>query len=276
MSAYVSKQVVGAAAPTDFLTVTVFLIQALKLPDIAADHARLRSVIDALLDFAAAEINSFTEILMKPLAQIATDVIAPAFSLDRAFFLWRDRFRSVTIERNIYPPVQKFIEERVVEMFDEMLVRELLNHPNLLSYMNCAAWKPFASQLEAGGRIWHLVLFDEAMSVILLSGSLCQSKESCLALCREVCGHLPKQIVLQLLRAQVPDEASSALNDTTAFEAVFQEELKANTGTLTGSIRPRLESAIKTISTAKWREAVIPKEAFAAFDFLSVSFNQKE
>jgi hypothetical protein len=86
------------------------------------------------------------------------------------------------------------------------------------------------------------------MSVILLSGSLCQSKESCLALCGEVCGHLPKRIVLRLLRAQVPDEASSVLNDTTAFEAVFQEELKADTGTLTRSIRPRLESTIETIS----------------------------
>jgi hypothetical protein len=276
MHVYAAKKFVRGAASTDFLTVTAFLIKALKLPENGADHARARFVIDELLDFAAAEIDTFAGLLVRPLAEVATELMAPAFSIDRAFFVWRDRFRSVTADRNLYPSIQKLLEERVVELFDQMLVQELLNHPNLLSYMNCAAWKPLASQLESGGRIWHLVLFDEATSVILLSGLLCQSKESCLALCGDICGNLPKQIVLRLLKSQVPDEASSALNDTAAFEAAFEEELKVDAAPLTRPIRPRLESAIETISAAKWKGAAMPGEAFAAFDFLSVSFNKKE
>jgi hypothetical protein len=267
MTNYEQKKFIGrAAVSTDFLVTTLYLIGLLRCES-GLDKARVQMCANQLIEFATTQLQFICNVFAEPFLVIGSTIISQSFDIDRSLFLIGNRFRTASLTEKVPPPVRALIERRIINIFDEYLVKRLLDHPQLTSVMKCAEWKTLVSRLTLP---YELRLLDQACSVVVLSNRLCDL--DCENMCQEVCPDLPKRVVLTLLKNQVLDEFITTVNNTTIFEEVFRSELKTTEFDLSRPINPDLDAAVRQLDITEWKGVVLSEAALAAFPFMSDYF----
>jgi hypothetical protein len=260
---------------TDFLLVAMYLIALLRQTSEAVVASRMEVVGERLKGFALEELKAEVEIKLADFKSLVPKIVVPDLEPNSAAFGISRTFHAIEARGNIPPHLHQLMIRHVLDHLDALLVEELLKHPELLSVTHAAQFRWLSTVLTLGDFAQPLVLFPEVLSVVMMSSAICTTSNPAAEL-RDICPHIPKQVVLFVLKNQVIDDFAPLLNDTTSFESTFASELEAPQPSLFPPIEPVLEQAIQGTDVSGWKNAVLPSDAFAVLPFLSGIFQPPE
>jgi hypothetical protein len=263
-----AKKFLENFAPTDYLLSVLYLLALFQIPVETFVTARLQEVVEKLTAFAVREFSAAVELRATAFTALVPQIISPGFQLDAVLAGCNAAFCAIEPPGNLPLAVHRVVLSRVLEQFDALLVEELLKTPCLLSVSAAAQLRAFATMLHVGAFVEPLTLFPEALSVLMMAPAICGAGGDCDAALRDICPHIPKQVVLYILKNQAIDEFAPLANNTAAFEQRFARELADPDFELVAPVAPKIEDAVRAIDVAHWKEAVLPAEAFTALPFL--------
>jgi hypothetical protein len=265
------RRMIDAPYPGDFLVTALFLLALLRLPVPGAVKPRLDAVVEHAAAFAAAEFDAQVQRRAAHFHALLDEVVAPDPDVTRAAFTYAQMFRVVETPGALPPALHRVLVNAALARFDAALVERLLEHSELISVLYAAQVKPFTSTVTVSSFQAPIVLFDEALAVIMMSHAICGAREESTALLNEICPHLPKQVVVALLANQAVDDFNPCQNDTASLEAFFAEEL-VGSYRLVAPIEEGVAEAVAAMDVTRWKEADIPADAFKELPFFAEVF----
>jgi hypothetical protein len=265
------KKFIAAGRPFDLLFSAVFLLGLLRRPLPSVVPNRLKVIIEHVTGFAAAEFERQIELRQTEFLDLVGVIISPGFNPDAQLLSCQRAFRNLEILDPAATPVHHMVVDQVIANFDAALVEKIIEQPDLISVLFAAQLGPFISNLTFGNGPPPLVRIAEVFAVIMMSQAICDARDDCASMLADICPHLPKQVVLRILKEQAIDDFHPFPNDTSSFEAFLAAELDG-TYQLVPDLARRIEETAGQLDVTHWKEAVLPEPAFFELEYLGRVF----
>lgn len=260
MELFEQHKFISNASQMDIFIIAISLISLLPLSKNAAPE-RVK-ILEELLSKSANE--AFRKIVSTEIASfgsITTSLVTDPSNFEFTAKLFISAFKALKSKEML---LKDEVIEAVLRTIDLSIIRNAVESPGRLTFQNGINWSSFVTQVEEEVGA-SLQLTKEASSTLMMSQQLCSQP----SLVKDICPHLPLQLVYKLISEQTPDDFNPLPNEAGSIERLYPTKVHKPID-FEFNIEPVVFS--KKIDLSQWNNIKFTPRDIGEFPFLRNNF----
>ncbi|KAH0792517.1 hypothetical protein GPJ56_003694 [Histomonas meleagridis] len=236
--------------------------------DLRFDQDRVKSFVSFFSPIVSGNFDLYINSLSPQFQDIRSCIINLTFT-DVKFLIenYNKKIQKITKQIYLLPKIIELIQQQINNVIDSKLVEQLIETPNKCTFSNAIQWNSFITILDGDYSI-YLPLFREAVSVLMMSTSLCASPE----IKADIIKLLTPLTVLKILEIQKPDELMPVENNVSDFCEYFGLSHDMEFKPINVNYENGFDDEILKCLPNEWIQNTFPKEILDEFPFMNMFF----
>ena len=185
------------------------------------------------------------------------------FDVDKLMADLVKSFQDIKASLTFPSQLKNFVFKNLVAMIDARVASKILTNPDRFTYTNSMTWSSVITGLETSiGE--KMVLCSEVAATIMITKTICEDP----SVVNDACPHLPKEVILTLMKNMKPDEMMSENVDVSRFVEFYDLDPTIDVHEIEPKLDSDYMSLAKNMRVSDWNACEIQPDLFTNFPYL--------
>lgn len=185
------------------------------------------------------------------------------FDVDKLMADLVKSFQEIKATLTFPSQLKTFVFKNLVAMIDARMASKILQNPERFTYTNSMTWSSVITGLETsiGAK---LAMCSEVAATIMITRAICDEP----TVTADACPHLPKEVILTLMKNVKPDEMMSENVDVSAFVEFYDLDPTVDVRDIEPILDEDYMSLAKHLRVSDWNACELQADLFTTFPYL--------